>query len=527
MSLHSMLFSSLAIGAQSQAFELANFNVTDALVQQGVNLSALPELAPLADRSSDFACHIACDSLQTLYGADAVDYDDEPSYTSFTGAYWSTIPAEVKPSCIFRPSTPASVSVLVLIARLSQCPFAVKSGGHSAFAGGASIEGGVTVSLENLREVRLAADRETVAVQPGNTWSRVLSKLNDTGAGLTYGLVCDNVASFDVSTYTEAYLVALFPEKYVLGVVTASGVVVNASPTQFPDLYWALRGGGNNFGIVVSFNMMTRPLPNDLLFGGTRVFAEANFPQVAKAYIDMSLNSAQDPKAGGWVVWLSVGGQRLALTELWYAAPLAAGADAPLLSAFYDIEAVSDSTKTRGHAEYVRDGHSFYGQRQVYYVLSVKLAAHPEFAARTVDVFWDAVGGALGGVKGVLPLLIWQHVTEASLKASKRNGGIPWGLIRLAGLYLSCSWRLVYKTMSDIMKQIKQESRDLGIENDWVYMNYASQYQDVIASYGAENKERLKRVAEMYDPRGVFQTLQPGYFKLDRAAKPDARYFSH
>ncbi|KAK6826153.1 FAD binding domain-containing protein [Apiospora arundinis] len=81
--------------------------------------------------------------------------------------------------------------------------------------------------------------------------------------------------------------------------------------------------------------------------------------------------------------------------------------------------------------------------------------------------------------------------------------------------------------MSGIMKQIKQESRDLGVANDWVYMNYASQYQDVIASYGAENKAKLKRVAEEYDPRGVFQKLQPGYFKLDRAPVPDDRYFSY
>jgi FAD/FMN-containing dehydrogenase len=112
---------------------------------------------------------------------------------------------------------------MVLLSRLSQCPFAVKSGGHSAFAGAATIEGGITVSFENLKGIKLSSDKKTVAVQPGNTWSDVLATLEksdvavvggrvgDIGVGgltlgggisfLTneYGLACDNVASFEVS----------------------------------------------------------------------------------------------------------------------------------------------------------------------------------------------------------------------------------------------------------------------------------------------------------------------------------------
>ena len=52
--------------------------------------------------------------------------------------------------------------------------------------------------------------------------------------------------------------------------------------------------------------------------------------------------------------------------------------------------------------------------------------------------------------------------------------------------------------------------------NDYIYMNYASQFEDVIKSYGAANKAKLKSIEQKYDPQAVFQTLQPGYFKLDR-----------
>lgn len=165
---------------------------------------------------------IQCSSLNILYGKDAVDFRDESAYATFTSKFWSGISAEVQPYCIFKPATPSAVSVTILLSRLSQCPFAVKSGGHSAFAGAATIEGGITMSFEKLEGIKLSADKKTASVQPGNDWGDVFTALSTTGVtvvagrigdigvgGLTlgggisfisneYGLACDNVASFDV-----------------------------------------------------------------------------------------------------------------------------------------------------------------------------------------------------------------------------------------------------------------------------------------------------------------------------------------
>lgn len=80
--------------------------------------------------------------------------------------------------------------------------------------------------------------------------------------------------------------------------------------------------------------------------------------------------------------------------------------------------------------------------------------------------------------------------------------------------------------ISKVLERIKAVAVSEGVQNDWVYMNYASQFQDVISSYGSGNKAALKRIAAKYDPTGVFQKLQPGYFKLDRAPVPDSGYFS-
>ncbi|KAG9193876.1 hypothetical protein G6011_03911 [Alternaria panax] len=395
----------LASAVASQVFEAPDFNVTEALIEHGVDVSALHRLSSLTTRSSNEACDIAYSLLETLYGNRSIEFKNEPGYSAFTSGFWSGISAEVRPYC-----------VTVVAGRIGDLG-----------VGGLTLGGGISFITNE------------------------------------HGLVCDNVASFDVT-----------------------------SPKTFPDLYWSLRHGDNNFGIVTSFNLLTKPLKNDQIWGGTRTFTEDVFPDVVKAWIDLTLDSAQDSKAGSWIAWMNAGA-KLASTELCYGAP--AGNGSVILAPFYNITAVSNSTETRGHASYVVDNEASntYGQCEIFYEITVKTPTHNG-------------GNALG--------------FDAN--------GSPIHIIQLA-----CSWNNaadddnVYKVMSDIMEAIKSDAVKLGVQNDWVYMNYAAMFQDVIASYGSDGKKKLKTVAKKYDPTGVFQKLQPGYFKLDRAAVPDARHFSY
>lgn len=86
------------------------------------------------------------------------------------------------------------------------------------------------------------------------------------GGGISHfasklGWACDNVASFEL--------------------VTASGRLITVSPTSYPDLFWALRGGGNNFGIVTYFKLNAFPLGQ--MWGGDRIYSEDSFPNVLDA----------------------------------------------------------------------------------------------------------------------------------------------------------------------------------------------------------------------------------------------------
>src|SRR5205823_5428263 len=85
---------------------------------------------------------------------------------------------------IFKPGNALEVSTFILLSRLTQCPFAAKGGGHAAFAGSSSIEGGITLSMENFKQIQVSSNKKTVDVGPGHRWVDVYSSLETQGLGV-------------------------------------------------------------------------------------------------------------------------------------------------------------------------------------------------------------------------------------------------------------------------------------------------------------------------------------------------------
>lgn len=201
----------------------------------------------------------------------------ELEYTQEQQNYWSTGCGALKPSCILYPKSTEEVADIVEILVQNNETFAVKSGGHNPNAGFSSIQDGPLISTKYLNEVTFDPASMTVRVGPGNDWQDVHKALEGTnvtvvggrigevgvggyvvGGGLSflstqYGWAANNIVSFDV--------------------VLANATIVTASETSHPDLYKALKGGGNNYGIVTSYNMVAHPigevrpiLPNDSFY---------------------------------------------------------------------------------------------------------------------------------------------------------------------------------------------------------------------------------------------------------------------
>lgn len=451
--------------------------------------------------------------------------------------YWSNTQIAASPLCIFKPQSAASLSAFVLLARLTKCHFAVKAGGHAAFANASSSDG-ITVSLEHLNAVTVSSDRTTASIGSGAIWNDVYTTMDpqnltviggrasDVGVGgLTlgggisffsslYGWACDNVASYEV--------------------VTASGLVLTASATQNTDLFWALRGGGPNFGIVTKFTMPTYPLPGGMLWGGNRIYPDTDFPVLTNAFTQLANNVEQDPKAGSWLTFVNLNGFKVASVELWYANPY--GGNASIFSNFSTVSSISDSTgpKNQSYFSSQVEAPAVYGFREYFYTMTVKNDFDLNSLGR--DIFYNETAD-LSDVPGNLIVMTYQSITVPQLQQMSKNGGNPLGLSPSDGpltlILLSCRWSdaadddKVYTAGSNTLQKIKEAAIAADLHIPYVYMNYASQYQDPIASYGAENQARLEQIASLYDPTGVWQTLTPGFFKLNRAPINGTGYFSY
>jgi FAD/FMN-containing dehydrogenase len=168
-----------------------------------------------------------------------------------------------RPAIIARCMTPNDVRIAAKFARTERLPISVRGGGHGV-AGNAVCDGGVMIDLSAMKDIRVDAQAGLAVAGPGVLWGEfdratqahglatTGGQVSHTGiAGLTlgggfgylmgkHGAVCDNLLSLDV--------------------VTADGESVVASEEQNPDLFWAMRGAGGNFGIVTSFQYRVHPL---------------------------------------------------------------------------------------------------------------------------------------------------------------------------------------------------------------------------------------------------------------------------
>ncbi|MGH8939154.1 MAG: FAD-binding oxidoreductase, partial [Actinomycetes bacterium] len=190
----------------------------------------------------------------------------------------------------------------VAFARQQKLPLAVRCGGHSV-AGVSAVEGGVLIDLSSLKGVHVDPERGTARANGGVLWGEYDretemfglatpgGRVTTTGVGgfclgggygwlsPKYGLTCDSLVSADL--------------------VTASGQVMNVNDDTNPELMWALRGAGANFGVVTSFEFRVHPIPPLLMAGMLVVPNDERAGDVARGYRDYVENEAPEDLVSG------------------------------------------------------------------------------------------------------------------------------------------------------------------------------------------------------------------------------------
>ncbi|KAI0200277.1 hypothetical protein F4808DRAFT_164764 [Astrocystis sublimbata] len=195
-------------------------------------------------------------------------------YISEQNEYWSSSSIALKPSCILFPTSAAEVSVIIQTINEGNESFAIKSGGHNPNKYFSSVDGGPLISTARLNQAVLDSNTGVLRMGPGNRlddiaaklqgsgWTFVGGRIGNTGTG---GLILGGGLSYMSAQYGWAASSALEFE-----VVLANGTVVIASDKENADLARALRGGGNNFGVVTTYTLQTYRQGN--IWGGNVVF---------------------------------------------------------------------------------------------------------------------------------------------------------------------------------------------------------------------------------------------------------------
>jgi hypothetical protein len=316
-----------------------------------------------------------------------------------------------RPALVVQPSGPADVGTAIDFAREHGLLLAVKCGGHS-YAGKSTCDGGLQIDLSRFRGVRIdpaariayvaggsllgELDHEAMSlglVTPSGTVSHTGVGGLTLGAGFgrlarRYGLALDNVRGVDI--------------------VTADGRLQHASAEDNPDLYWAVRGGGGNFGVVTTFEFRLHPMQRQVI-GGDLVFPIARARELLDfysvysleapddLYCDAVLHSPQGGKDGAFIMNVCYSGSAADADRV--LAPLRK-LGKPLNDSIGPVDYVklqrsSDITDPRNRGEYLKSGfiNGFPPQ-----LVSALIDGFQPDPGRGTTVFFQHSGGAIGRV---------------------------------------------------------------------------------------------------------------------------------
>jgi FAD/FMN-containing dehydrogenase len=226
--------------------------------------------------------------------------EDDPDYDEARAVYNAMI--DRRPSVVVRATGVADVVAAVNHARENGLPIAIRGGGHSV-PGFGTVDDGVVIDLSGMRAVTVDPGAKTARAQGGATWGDFNEATNahglattggiisttgvaglSLGGGIGYlargaGLSCDNVVSADV--------------------VTAEGQAVTANASEHEDLYWALRGGGGNFGVATSLEFRLHPVAD--VYGGPMFFEVSDAADVLRWYREFIADAPEE--FGGFPAW--------------------------------------------------------------------------------------------------------------------------------------------------------------------------------------------------------------------------------
>src|SRR6202040_2450712 len=201
-----------------------------------------------------------------------------------------------RPALIVRCVDVADVIAAVDYARTNNLLTAIRGGGHNG-GGLCTCDGGLIIDLSAMKGVRVDSAARTVRVAAGCVWGDVDHATHPFGLAVPTGFI----STTGVAGLTLGGGIGYLPRQYGLtidnllsaDVVLADGSVLTTDEATHPDLFWAVRGGGGNFGVVTSFEFQLHPVGPEL-YAGLVVYPFAQVHQVLRAWRDFNADAPDE-----------------------------------------------------------------------------------------------------------------------------------------------------------------------------------------------------------------------------------------
>jgi FAD/FMN-containing dehydrogenase len=414
-----------------------------------------------------------------------------------------------RPALIARCAGVADVAAAIGFARSNQLKLAIRGGAHS-IAGFSTCDGGLVIDLSAMTGVRIDPSSRRAYVGGGATWASVDHESQAQGLATTGGLV----SSTGVGGYTLGGGIGWLMRKYGLAcdnlvgadVVTADGQLVHASESENPDLFWGLRGGGGNFGVVTQFELALHPV-GPLVHAGPIFYPAEAAVDLMRLFRDWAPD-APDEVTG--LVNLTSAPPLPPIPESWHGKPVAAFV---ACSVGPVDEAEAHVRDFRTVAEPIVDllGPMPYNVIQTLLDPLWGKGTQAYFKATNLSGLDDALIGRLAEVHLEVPgpqaeIHIHQmggavgRVPDGATSFSERS--MPFVLNAVTG------WHDAGQAEAHIAWARAVVEAAGGATTGRSYVNYLGDPGAGRSAYGTETYERLAALKREYDPTNVFRLNQ-------------------